>query len=109
MISVLIPVYNNYVTELVTTLNEQLKLFDVEYEIICLDDKSESKFIAKNIEIEKLSNAKYLQSEQNLCRTKTRHKLANLANYNWLLFLDSDVLPKANQFIQNYINLLKTA
>lgn len=108
MISVLIPVYNNYVTGLVTTLNEQLKLIDVTYEIICLDDKSEPKFIAKNIEIEKLSNVKYLQSEQNLGRTKTRHKLANLANYNWLLFLDSDVFPKTDQFIRNYIYLLNT-
>lgn len=108
MISVLIPVYNNYVTNLVTTLNEQLKLIDVKYEIICLDDKSQSKFIAKNIEIEKLSNVKYLQSEQNLGRTKTRHELALLANYDWILFLDSDVFPKTNQFIRNYINLLNS-
>jgi len=106
MISILIPVYNNYVTDLVTTLKEQLNLIDIKYEIICLDDKSESKFIDKNIGVEKLGNVKYLQSEHNLGRTKTRHELANLANYDWLLFLDSDVFPKTDLFIRNYINKL---
>ena len=35
---------------------------------------------------------------------RTRQKLANRANYHWLLFLDADTKPKKEDFIERYIN-----
>ncbi|HBY66340.1 MAG TPA: hypothetical protein DEG69_00350, partial [Flavobacteriaceae bacterium] len=36
--------------------------------------------------------------------TATRNRLAEKANYNWLLFLDADVIPKYKDFIERFIS-----
>ncbi|MEO5788697.1 glycosyltransferase family 2 protein, partial [Gelidibacter sp.] len=41
----------------------------------------------------------------NYGRTKTRQLLYEKSVFNWLLYLDADVLPKSQEFIQNYLNL----
>ena len=48
MISILIPVYNYDVTELVAELHRQCMDLGMPFEILCYDDGSQSDFKAKN-------------------------------------------------------------
>lgn len=103
MISVLIPVYNYKVVALVTTIHTQLQLCNVPFEIICLDDASSSDIVKENYGITTLEFTSYIKSNENIGRTYARQSLAEKAKYEWLLFLDADVLPKSDLFISNYI------
>lgn len=107
MLSVLIPVYNYNCVQLVETIHEQLTSSNTDFEIICQDDASEL-FTTENKRISNLSYATYQISPTNLGRIATRQQLASAAKYDWLLFLDADVLPKSEQFIQNYLDVLTT-
>ena len=105
MISVLIPVFNYDVTNLVSVLNCQLEVLDIEYEIICIDDGSEL-YLKENYEVTTFKNVKYEQKAINLGRSRVRNLLAKKATYNWLLFLDADVIPVEAIFIKKYVNAL---
>ncbi|MFK7781948.1 glycosyltransferase family 2 protein [Psychroserpens sp.] len=106
MISVLIPIYNYNVVTLVTQIHAQLQLCDIPFEIICLDDASTSDCVVKNEKISNFEFITYLKSNTNLGRTSARQYLSGKATYEWLLFLDADVIPKSEKFIKNYLNLI---
>lgn len=103
MISILIPVYNYDITSLVSEIYEQLILCKVDFEIICVDDCS-TVYSSKNASITKLEHTHYYKSDKNHGRSATRQHLAKKAKYDWLLFLDADVMPKSKNFISRYIN-----
>ncbi|HTO35696.1 MAG TPA: glycosyltransferase family 2 protein [Flavobacterium sp.] len=106
MLSILIPIYNYPVEKPVKELHAQLLRENVPFEIICLDDCS-----AKNVNNPNLflsENIKFEQNPKNLGRTATRNILAKMAQYDWLLFLDADVIPADNDFIKRYISYLKS-
>lgn len=105
MISVLIPIYNYNVTKLVAEIHNQLSLLNIDFEIICIDDASTKSFI-ENDTIQYLKNLTYIKLNRNIGRSKIRNLLASKAKYNWLLFLDVDVLPKRQVFIKNYIEYI---
>lgn len=107
MISVLIPVFNYDVTSLVTNVHTQLQICNITYEIICLDDGSCAETLEQNDRISNLEFTKYLKSNINLGRTRVRQNLAEIAIYDWLLFLDADVMPVSERFINNYIAYFK--
>lgn len=110
MISIVIPVYNFSVVNLVKTLVSQVTATTIEYEIICLDDNSSNKQITtENAEIQNFKNCFYCSNETNLGRTQTRTLLAKKAKYDWLLFLDADVIPASETFISTYISAINTA
>ncbi len=102
MLSVLIPTYNYNLFSLVLALHNQLEKTGIVFEIICLDDASKTIFL-ENEKINSLSKSNYKKLETNIGRSKIRNLLANKATYDWLLFLDADVLPKSNDFISKYI------
>lgn len=103
MLSILIPTYNYNITGLVESLSKQLKNGLFPFEILVFDDCSSNMEITKaNKSIEKLANCYYLQNTENKGRTATRKALAEKAQYNWLLFMDADVLPKNKDFIQKF-------
>lgn len=106
MISVLIPVYNYNVVALVTQVHTQLQLCNVPFEIICLDDASTSEVVNENERISNLEFTSYIKSKENLGRTKARQYLSDQANYEWLLFLDADVMPKTDNYIKNYLKFI---
>jgi glycosyltransferase involved in cell wall biosynthesis len=108
MLSVLIPVYNYDIRALVTTLHEQLILSEIAFEIICLDDYSTNTSCVLNAEIEHLQFTSYKISDRNYGRVATRQNLAKQARYDWLLFLDADVMPKSNYYITHYIDVLSS-
>jgi glycosyltransferase involved in cell wall biosynthesis len=102
MLSVLIPTYNYNIQELVKLLSYQLSNVDFDYEILVLDDCSTRQdLITSNQNITNLPNCFFYRNDNNLGRTATRQKLAKLAKFDYLLFMDADVLPKNNDFIKN--------
>lgn len=102
MLSILIPTYNHSILKLVSILHNQIEKSGIEFEIICLDDASET-FFLENDKIIDLQNSSYKILETNIGRSKIRNLLAKKAKYDWLLFLDADVVPKNENFISEYI------
>ena len=103
MISVLIPIYNYCVVDLVREAHKQLVDSNLIFEILCLEDGSDEDFIKKNSAVKNLSNTALIVSKTNNGRIKSRKILSEKAKYDWLLFLDADVMPKSNRFILNYL------
>ena len=108
MISVLIPIYNYSVVDLVKELHKQLKDCKIPFEIICLEDGSDDDFVKQNEVINEFSNTSLIVSESNNGRIKSRQILSEQAKYDWLLFLDSDVLPKHKDFIYEYLKFVNS-
>lgn len=104
MLSILIPTYNYNISKLVEEIHEQVSEADIAFEILCKDDASTICSSENEASVNKLSYSKYIKTEQNLGRTATRQFLCNKAKYDWLLFLDADVIPKSKVFIKNYIS-----
>lgn len=107
MLSILIPIYNYNVYPLVSEIHKQVKATGINFEIICIDDASNTIF-SENEEINSLSNSCYEGLKSNIGRSKIRNLLAQKANYDWLLFLDADVFPKNKNFISEYIRHINT-
>lgn len=108
MLSVLIPTYNYNAFLLVKEIHQQLTLGEIDFEIICLDDGSKSSINTKNEEINKFSFTSFKSLPKNIGRSAIRNLLAKKATYNWLLFLDADVIPVKSNFIKNYIAFLNS-
>ncbi|SCY26698.1 Glycosyl transferase family 2 [Flavobacterium anhuiense] len=106
MLSILIPVYNYDVLPLVSELVKQCNSCGIIFEIICLDDASQS-FILENQRINLFENASYSVLEKNIGRSAIRNLLAEKAVYENLLFLDADTIPVHDNFISNYISEIK--
>lgn len=102
MLSILIPVYNYDAFPLVSELQKQCLKCNLEYEIICQDDSSNG-FFAKNNQINSLENCYFSSNETNLGRGRNINKMADRAEYNWLLILDCDTFPQSSDFIKNYL------
>lgn len=102
MLSILIPTYNYPVFSLVENLHNQLNKVAIEFEIVVLDDKS-TDFVEENRKIINFGYCYFEQNFENSGRTKTRQNLAERAKFDWLLFLDADVVPEKNDFIQKYL------
>lgn len=103
MLSILIPTYNTNIEALTIEIHRQCEKLSFPFEIHLLDDASTIKTVQKgNSQLAQLSNSFYHQNEVNLGRTSTRQRLAELASYPWLLFLDADVQPKYANFIHRF-------
>ncbi|MBF8148297.1 glycosyltransferase [Winogradskyella sp. F6397] len=107
MISVLIPVYNYNISDLVSEIHKQLTKTDTTFEILCYDDCSDNHNLQEsNSIINTFSHCEYRILPQNIGRSAIRNKLANDAKYDWCLFLDADVLPKTDDFINTYLSAI---
>ncbi|REE80490.1 glycosyl transferase family 2 [Lutibacter oceani] len=106
MISVLIPIYNYNAVTLIAFILEQLQNTDIQFEIICINDAS-TKFSFENNELKKFKNTQLINLDKNIGRSKIRNLLVEKSAYNWLLFLDADVLPKEPTFIKKYIECIQ--
>ncbi|WP_418511375.1 glycosyltransferase family 2 protein [Corallibacter sp.] len=102
MISILIPTYNYNVLPLAKNLVNRAKKQGLIFELICMDDGSNSVENKSNNNINSLPNSKFIERKTNLGRTATRQALAKEAKYDWLLFLDADITPKNDAFISQY-------
>lgn len=104
MISVLIPSYNQDIGQLVKTLNEAVQDSSKSFEVIVYEDGStQQDIISSNAYHINNYNFKHIIGSVNIGRTQARKKLAETAKYDFLLFLDADVIPQKKDFIQNYL------
>lgn len=106
MISILIPTYNFDVYPLVKELSEQLQVLNSDFEIVCIDDGSSSIQNTYNDKINGIPNCVFSVLPKNIGRSKIRNLLVAKAKYDWLLFLDADGFPVANDFMNFYMNLI---
>jgi len=106
-LSILIPTYNDKCLNLVKELKGQAdKINGLEYEIIVADDGSTDPDVIKdNSQIALLGCCKFIRNIQNLGRAKIRNFLASMSAFEWLLFIDGDMLCIHPQFIINYLNI----
>lgn len=101
MLSILIPIYNFKVVDVVLELKKQAKKLDVPFEILCFDDYSTS-HKESNKSLSKEVGIHYAELEHNIGRTKIRNLLAQQAKYNNLLFLDCDISIEKDDFLAAY-------
>ena len=100
-LSILIPTYNQDCTQLVHDLLEQLPQ---DAEIIVADDGSTVATIREqNNVISQLPQCRYWQARMNLGRAKIRNLLAEMAQGEWILFIDSDAQVQSKDFIASYL------
>lgn len=107
MISVLIPIFNYNATELVRSLYKQLLNECIPFEIICINDAS-SIFNSENKALSEFNDLKFINLKKNVGRSKIRNLLAEKAKFEWLLFLDVDVIPQSDFFIKKYIRAIES-
>lgn len=106
MFSVLIPIFNKDVNELVNRLQKQCEKITPSYEILCYDDCSEEKHRIKNRKLSHLLNVSYVERAENLGRSKIRNRLAKNARFEKLIFLDCDVKITEKNFVAAYLQAL---
>ncbi|MBL7885643.1 MAG: glycosyltransferase [Flavobacterium sp.] len=106
MISILIPTYDYDITKLVHELVKQCQSAQIVFEIICQDDDSKSDLNLKNNSINSIEFCHFYSNSENFGRSKNRNTLAQKSNYDWLLFLDCDMIPVSENFIQNYVKTI---
>jgi glycosyltransferase involved in cell wall biosynthesis len=102
-LSILIPVYNQPVTNIVKELLRQAGLLGIKHQILCYDDASTNREALKiNKELSNLKGVSYIILPKNLGRSAIRNLLANDAQYPTLLFLDCDVVIPDTSFLHRY-------
>jgi glycosyltransferase involved in cell wall biosynthesis len=102
MISILIPVYNQDVNNLVARLSAGLSHLQGSGEIIVMEDGSDQAFRLINEAITKLPFVRYMPLQKNHGRARIRQLLAEAAAGEWLLFLDGDSEIPSESFLHHY-------
>ena len=90
LVSIITPVYNSEAF-LKQTIESVLIQTYTNWELILIDDCSESKYQQQFEAYVNLKNIKIHFNEINLGRAAIRKKLASLSQKDYLLFLDCDV------------------
>lgn len=104
-LSVLIPTYNDLCVKLVGDLRHQAEAAGIVYEILVGDDGStDATVVEKNKEVEQWQYCRYLIQPQNNGRAAIRNLLAQQAQYDRLLFIDSDMTVVRADFISKYLS-----
>ena len=98
------PIYNWDVRKLLLELQRQIDTLQDTFciEIIAVDDGSLDKFDVHEV-MEKLPSLRYRELDENLGRGKVRNLLLTMAKGEYLLFLDADVFPDNDTFLQRYL------
>jgi glycosyltransferase involved in cell wall biosynthesis len=107
MVSILIPTYNADCVPLAEKLRKMAERAAVPYEIIVADDASFEGFRERNAYIATWPKCRYLQMDHNVGPARLRNYLADNAQYSYLLFMDSDVMPANDDFLELYIRAAK--
>lgn len=107
-LSILIPVYNWDISSLLKELHEQCSLLSSPetVEIIVADDGSDQKFDNYSV-AEQLSGVIYKELPENTGRAAVRNYLIGFSQGSYILFLDADMLPDQDDFVQTYYELAK--
>ncbi|MBR1767981.1 MAG: glycosyltransferase family 2 protein [Prevotella sp.] len=103
-LSILIPTYNDLCVNLVERLRLQAEEAGIAYEILVADDGSTDKDVVRqNSAISQWSHCRYLRHTDNIGRAAIRNLLVRTAQYEWLLFIDSDMTLVRPDFLARYL------
>lgn len=107
-ISILIPTYNQICLELVKSLQAQaMSLPSLDYEILVADDGStDASSIEANKGINALPQCRYIVRNHNVGRAAIRNFLTQQAQYDWLLFIDSDMTVRKTNYLHRYLTYI---
>ena len=107
MLSILIPTYNYCIFPLVQALQKQCEENNLVYEIIGIDDGSNSVLNLENENINLLENCAFIPLSENIGLSENRNLLATKAKYPNLLFIDGDSIIIAPNYIKNYLDSIE--
>lgn len=103
-LSILIPTHNYNAYPLVSNLHEQAEALGIHYEIILVEDGSHDPVtMIANLKVKDLGNCKYVRQE-GIGMAQTRNRMAEMAEGEWLLFIDSDAKVCSGDFIKRYLD-----
>lgn len=97
-----------HVRPLVQRLHQQVLRLAVPAEFRCVDDASEASFVAMNQSLQQLPQVHWEALPTNMGRSKIRNYLAQTAQYDFLLFMDSDSMPVQDDYLERYVAQLPT-
>lgn len=103
MLSILIPVYNFNIVSLVTELQKQTLKAGIPFEIIVLDDCSSALLRDQNKDVSHLPGVRFLELDKNIGRARIRNRLAEMAEFSTLLYMDCDSEVPSENYIENYL------
>ena len=107
-LSILIPTYNNDCSLLVSSLQRLAEqAVGTVYEIIVAEDGSTDQATVSRNEaaVTALPHCRHLKRTENVGRAAIRNMLAREAQYEWLLFVDSDMTVTDELFLERYFNV----
>lgn len=87
-------------------LQQAMALKSMTIEIILLDDASQDNFKKVNQKVNQLTNVTYVELMQNVGRSAIRNQLADMANGEFLIFMDCDSEIVHEQYLQKYVQYL---
>ncbi len=103
MISILIPTYNYNIYPLVKCLENLAIKAKIDFEIIAIDDGSNSNLNIENDKINLLVNSRFIAKKENVGLSQNRNNLVSLSKYKYLLFIDGDSKITNKNYINNYL------
>ncbi len=108
MLSICIPVYNTDCSALLDLLAKQIAQLEETVEVLVCDDFS-TNYTQENEAVCQRNGFSFFKNKENLGSISTRIKMAKSSRFNWLLFIDSDMMPVHNKYLLNYIRNIKSA
>lgn len=106
MLSILIPVYNYSIVRLVTDLHRQARETLVDFEIIVMED-GETLRTKENRCIGQLEHCQHIVLPKNIGRSAIRNQLADVAIYEFLIFMDGDAEVASPNYLNKYLTFCK--
>ena len=104
-LSILIPIYRYDCEKLLKALISQAEALSLQYEIVLGNDCSGAEWETLYTSYSSLSShIRVYHSLENLGAGRMRNRLVEQARYDYLLMLDSDVLPSIPNFLSTYLS-----
>lgn len=104
-LSILIPQYSQEVTDLLERLEASIPKY-ITYEVVVANDNDQASYPMTQ-EWLNSRGFRFIQNSKNLGRSKNRNQLADASQYDLLLFIDEDMIPKNSACIERYHQALQ--
>jgi len=102
-LSILIPTFNDECSALVSGLQQQAEALGIRYEIIVADDGSTHQAVIEaNRAVNQLPHCRLTERKENSGRAAIRNFLVRQAQYDWLVFIDSDMVICRDDYLRRY-------
>ena len=108
MLSILIPTKDYNCRILIEELSRQGEALAVPYEILLGEDGSSSEGVELNRPVANLPKCRIIEYRENQGRARIRNRLAEEAQYDSLIFIDSDAIVEKSDFLATYLDHLRT-